>query len=112
MYLGEKANLQSGKNLMRKIITRTSIPYLDYTTTFSVCKREGRYLEGVAETCPICSSEVYVFSRVVGYYRSINKYNPGKIQEFVERKYISKQKIINANRFFEKDQITKPLIMY
>ena len=36
--------------------------------------------------CPECHRPVDVYSRVVGYLRPISTWNPGKQQEFVERK--------------------------
>jgi len=29
-----------------------------------------------------------IYSRVVGYYRPIQNWNPGKVEEFRERKYV------------------------
>jgi ribonucleoside-triphosphate reductase (formate) len=36
--------------------------------------------------CPICGKQVDVYSRIVGYLRPIKTWNPGKVQEFIERK--------------------------
>jgi ribonucleoside-triphosphate reductase len=36
--------------------------------------------------CPICGKEVVVYSRIVGYLRPVKIWNPGKQQEFIERK--------------------------
>jgi ribonucleoside-triphosphate reductase len=113
IYLGEKANSQSAKKLMKRIVSKTKIPYLDYTSTFSICKKEGKYIEGVIDFCPTCNSEVNVFSRVVGYYRSLNRYNPGKAQEFSERRYVTNPEIIEANvkqRTYRSELVAQPMI--
>ena len=34
---------------------------------------------------PACESRCEVYSRVVGYFRPINNWNPGKRQEFSDR---------------------------
>jgi anaerobic ribonucleoside-triphosphate reductase len=37
-------------------------------------------------TCPICNKPADLYSRIVGYLRPIHTWNPGKRQEFIERK--------------------------
>jgi ribonucleoside-triphosphate reductase len=47
------------------------------------CSKCGHELHNV---CPECRKPVEVYSRVVGYLRPISTWNPGKRQEFRERK--------------------------
>jgi len=37
-------------------------------------------------TCPQCGKPVEVYSRIVGYLRPIKTWNPGKVEEFRQRK--------------------------
>jgi ribonucleoside-triphosphate reductase len=53
------------------------------------CPKCGKDL---VDSCPICHKPVEVYSRIVGYLRPISHWNPGKAQEFRERKeYIINQ---------------------
>ena len=41
----------------------------------------------------VCNEETEVYSRVVGFYRPVKQWNPGKQEEFSERKtYQSEEK--------------------
>ena len=76
---------QSAKVLVKKIAETTKIPYFTITPTFSVCKKDGR-MKGKVEKCPKCGGETEIYSRIVGYLRPLNRWNPGKAEEFKERK--------------------------
>jgi len=85
LYLGEKIDdIQTCKNLIRKIFNNYQIPYISITPTFSVCNDHG-YIAGEKWLCPSCGSKTEVWSRVVGFYRPISNYNPGKKQEYYDR---------------------------
>ncbi|RLG80300.1 MAG: ribonucleoside triphosphate reductase, partial [Thermoprotei archaeon] len=91
VFLGEK---QPETYSLLKFIERlshTKIPYYDITTTYSVCLKEGKFFTGVHYKCPECGSECEVYSRVVGYYRPVKRWNIGKQQEFKDRKYYKLQ---------------------
>lgn len=53
--------------------------------TYSVCREHG-YISGEHYTCPKCGSNTEVYSRITGYYRPVQNWNDGKIQEWNERK--------------------------
>jgi len=85
-FLGEEMeDWQSAKVLVKKIAETTKIPYFTITPTFSVCKKDGR-MKGKVEKCPKCGGETEIYSRIVGYLRPLNRWNPGKAEEFKERK--------------------------
>lgn len=88
-YLGDsKPHNGSLKSFMEKL-AHTKIPYFDVTTTFTICNDEGKMYTGKHNECPSCASkDIDVYSRVVGYYRPIRKYNIGKKREFEDRLYI------------------------
>lgn len=86
LYLGERIeDVEACKELVKTIFTKYTIPYISITPTFSVCEKDG-YLVGNVERCPKCGAETEVWSRVTGYLRPVKNYNPGKKQEFKERK--------------------------
>jgi len=89
VYLGEAvANPDSLRHFITKIFTRTRLPYISITPTFSICKEHG-YLRGEHWTCPVCGQPAEVYSRVVGYYRPVSQWNRGKQEEYKERKVFS-----------------------
>jgi len=71
-------------NLIQKVFNQYELPYISYTPTFSHCEEHG-YLKGEYFNCPICQKETLVYSRVVGYYRPVQRYNKGKVQEYKDR---------------------------
>jgi ribonucleoside-triphosphate reductase (formate) len=87
-FLGERLwDIQTTKNLVRKIAENYSLPYFTLTPTFSICPTHG-YLSGEHEFCPKCVIEqrAEVYSRVVGYIRPVEQWNNGKKEEFCDRK--------------------------
>ena len=84
-FLGEAvADTNSLKNFIIKAMTKTKLPYLSITPTFSICKEHG-YLSGEHFTCPHCGEEAEVYTRVVGYYRPVKMWNQGKREEYKDR---------------------------
>lgn len=84
-FLGEAvADPESIKTFLIKAMSKTKLPYISITPTFSICKTHG-YLNGEVSLCPHCNAETEVYTRVVGYYRPIKKFNAGKIVEQQER---------------------------
>jgi ribonucleoside-triphosphate reductase len=84
-FLPEMPNPEAVKKFVRRAFENYPIPYLTVTPTFSVCPRHG-YLKGKKAVCPECGEETEVYSRVVGYYRPVQRWNRGKQEEFAERK--------------------------
>ena len=85
-FLGEKLpDWKAAANLVRKIAENYKLPYYTISPTYSVCKDHG-YLTGEQDVCPICGQKTEVYSRITGYYRPIQNWNDGKVQEFKDRK--------------------------
>ncbi|MBR4150871.1 MAG: ribonucleoside triphosphate reductase [Firmicutes bacterium] len=85
-FLGEKLpSWQSAANLVRTIAENYRLPYYTMSPTYSICKNHG-YLVGEQYTCPECGSKTEVYSRITGYYRPVQNWNDGKVQEFKQRK--------------------------
>lgn len=84
-FLGEAvSDIHSLRNFIMKAFSLTKLPYLSVTPTFSICKDHG-YLSGQHWQCPTCGKDAEVYSRVVGYYRPVSQWNPGKQAEYAER---------------------------
>ncbi|SKA73525.1 ribonucleoside triphosphate reductase [Desulfobaculum bizertense] len=88
-FLGEAApSEESVKSFLLRAMGNTKIPYISVTPTFSVCEEHG-YIFGEHFNCPKCGSETEVYTRVVGYYRPVNRWNKGKQEEYRDRKEYS-----------------------
>ncbi|MDQ7834721.1 MAG: ribonucleoside triphosphate reductase [Humidesulfovibrio sp.] len=85
-FLGESvADLASLREFIVRSFRNTKLPFLSITPTFSVCKGHG-YIHGEHEACPTCGEETEVYTRIVGYYRPVSRWNKGKQAEYVDRK--------------------------
>jgi len=85
-FLGEKLpDWQAAAALVRKIAENYKLPYYTISPTYSVCPDHG-YIQGEEYQCPTCGKTTEVYSRITGYYRPVQNWNDGKIQEFKERK--------------------------
>jgi ribonucleoside-triphosphate reductase (formate) len=84
-FLGEEIEWEEARSLIKKIAFNTKLPYFTLTPTFSICPKHGR-IKGQRFTCPKCGQQTEVYSRIVGYFRSVRLWNKGKKQEFAERK--------------------------
>ncbi len=84
-YLGEAVtDTKALKNFIVRAMTKTKIPYISITPTFSICKSHG-YIAGEKSECPECGAETEVYTRVVGYYRPVSQWNKGKQAEYADR---------------------------
>jgi ribonucleoside-triphosphate reductase len=72
------------KKLVRKMAEEYAVPYFTLTPTYSLCPNHG-YIQGETGKCPKCGETCEVFSRVVGYYRPVARWNDGKQEEFNQR---------------------------
>jgi len=85
-FLGEKLpDWKAAANLVRKIAENFKLPYYTLSPTYSICQDHG-YISGEHLTCPKCGKTTEVWSRITGYYRPIQNWNDGKVQEFKDRR--------------------------
>ncbi len=85
-FLGEKLpDWKAAASLVRKIAENYRLPYYTLSPTYSICREHG-YLAGEQFTCPHCGKATEVYSRITGYYRPVQNWNDGKVQEYKERK--------------------------
>ena len=86
IFAGERIhNIETIKNLVKKVCNNYHLPYFTFSPTFSTCPNHG-YIAGEHFTCPECGAECEVYSRVVGYIRPVTQWNKGKKREFKDRK--------------------------
>ena len=80
----EPADSGAIRELIHRVCEKTVLPYVSYTPIFAICPEHGQQY-GSSSTCQTCGKECDVYSRVVGYYRPVRKWNDGKKQEFNDR---------------------------
>ena len=84
-FLGEKLpDWKAAANLVRTIAENYKLPYYTLSPTYSICKEHG-YIAGEVKTCPHCGKPTEVYSRITGYYRPVQNWNDGKLQEYANR---------------------------
>lgn len=85
-FLGEKLpDWKAAASLVRTIAENYKLPYYTMSPTYSVCQEHG-YIQGEHFTCPKCGRPAEVYSRITGYYRPVQNWNDGKLQEYENRK--------------------------
>ena len=85
-FLGEKLpDWKAAADLIRTIAENYKLPYYTLSPTYSICKEHG-YLAGEQKICPHCGKVTEVYSRITGYYRPVQNWNDGKLQEYANRK--------------------------
>ncbi len=84
-FLGEKLpDWKAAANLVKTIADNYKLPYYTLSPTYSICKEHG-YLAGEVKACPHCGAKTEVYSRITGYYRPVQNWNDGKLQEYADR---------------------------
>lgn len=85
IFAGERiSNIETMKNLVKKVCNNYKLPYFTFSPTFSTCPNHG-YVAGEHFKCPDCGADCEVYSRIVGYIRPISQWNKGKQMEFHNR---------------------------
>ncbi len=85
-FLGEKLpDWKAAATLVKKIAENFKLPYYTMSPTYSICHEHG-YLVGEQPVCPHCGAATEIWSRITGYYRPVQNWNDGKVQEYKHRK--------------------------
>ena len=116
-FLGEKLpDWQAAAKLVKTIAENYRLPYYTLSPTYSICKEHG-YLAGEQKECPHCGKVTEVYSRITGYYRPVQNWNDGKLQEYknrteydIDNSVLKRSVVVNiSEKDGEKDiQITTP----
>lgn len=77
-YLESEVNPETLKNITKKIISETDLPYFTWTPTISICGNCSKKFFGNVKKCISCGSNTKVYTRVVGYYAELNSMNPAR----------------------------------
>lgn len=103
-YLSEVLDEQSFWGFIETICYKTKIPYFTLTKIINYCPSCKRVVSDIDEklnTCKICGSKVDVLARVIGYYRSVSRWNFAKSNEWNKRKSINipkkEREVIDVN---------------
>jgi len=88
-FLGERADPQTLKGLVKKICENYKLPYFTFSPSFSICRNHG-YLVGEVEECPTCHEPCEIYSRVVGFLTPTHRWNDAKQVEFTMRSHVDK----------------------
>ena len=84
-FLGEKLpDWKAAASLVRTIAENYRLPYYTLSPTYSICRTHG-YLAGEVPVCPHCGAPTEIYSRITGYYRPVQNWNDGKLQEYANR---------------------------
>lgn len=84
-FLGEKLpDWKAAANLVKTIAENYKLPYYTMSPTYSICREHG-YLSGEHASCPKCGARTEIYSRITGYYRPVQNWNDGKLQEYKNR---------------------------
>ena len=84
-FLGEKLpDWKAAAHLVKTIADNYKLPYYTLSPTYSICREHG-YLAGEQNVCPHCGQPTEIYSRITGYYRPVQNWNDGKLQEYADR---------------------------
>lgn len=84
-FLNESIDdVETCKNLVRSILNNYHVPYITISPTFSICPDHG-FIKGEQPICPTCGRKTEIWTRVVGFFRPVQNWNPGKKEEFKDR---------------------------
>jgi ribonucleoside-triphosphate reductase len=104
LYMSERISSAAAcRELVRRSLSRFTLPYITVTPTFSICPAHG-YLAGEHPTCPTCAAEhpgaapvvCEVWTRVMGYHRPVSSFNIGTKGEHAERRHFRESVALGA----------------
>lgn len=91
IWLGEhKPSASAIKSLVEMTYYNTKAQQIAFSPEFTVCEKCSTTHRGIHDFCPACQNkDVYVITRVVGYFSRVDYWNAGKKAEFVDRRRIA-----------------------
>lgn len=87
LYLAKGISGNQAKQIVRHTCENYSLPYLSISPVICYCPECG-VLDEPVDKCPHCGGITKYMQRITGYIRDVDNYNPGKLQEFHDRKQI------------------------
>lgn len=88
LYLAKGISGNQAKQIVRHTCENYSLPYLSLSPIICYCPECG-VLDEPVDKCPHCGGVTKYMQRITGYIRDVDNYNPGKLQEFHDRKQLN-----------------------
>lgn len=88
LYLAKGISGKQAKQIVKHTCENYSLPYLSLSPIICYCPECG-VLDKPIDKCPHCGGVTKYMQRITGYIRDVDNYNPGKLQEFNDRKQIN-----------------------
>lgn len=88
LYLAKGISGEQAKQIVKHTCENYSLPYLSLSPIICYCPECG-VLDEPVDKCPHCGGVTKYMQRITGYIRDVDNYNPGKLQEFNDRKQIN-----------------------
>jgi len=86
VYIGEaNPSPEAMVKLVERIAKTTRVTYFDFAPTFSCCLQCHKRMFGEVPECYSCGGETLIYDRIVGYFRSRDQANIGKLGEIKKR---------------------------
>lgn len=87
LYLAKGISGKQAKQIVKHTCENYSLPYMSISPIICYCPECGM-LEEPVDKCPHCGGVTKYMQRITGYIRDVDNYNPGKLQEFNDRKQL------------------------
>ncbi len=87
LYLAKGISGKQAKQIVKHTCENYSLPYMSISPIICYCPECGM-LEEHVDKCPHCGGVTKYMQRITGYIRDVDNYNPGKLQEFNDRKQL------------------------
>lgn len=85
LFLDELSETESLSKFTQNICNDSELGYFSFTPCLSHCKKHRHTYIGLFPLCPKCGAPTTIYSRIVGYYRPLENWNPAKLLEFEKR---------------------------
>lgn len=88
MYMKAGISGEQAKHIIKAACETYRMPYISLSPIIAYCPVCGA-ADATDEVCPKCGGPLKHMQRITGYIRDIDNFNPGKRQEFNDRKQLS-----------------------
>jgi len=88
IYLAHGITGEQAKQIVRHTCENYSLPYISLSPVICYCPTCGP-LDAPTDTCPHCGGVTKYMQKITGYIRDVDNYNPGKLQEFKDRRQLN-----------------------
>lgn len=88
LYLDQGISGEQAKSIIKHVCENYSLPYVSISPVILYCPNHGAIPKKLAK-CPECEGVLKRMQRITGYIRDVDNFNPGKLQEFNDRRQIT-----------------------